>query len=338
MTTSTAAASCSSPAPASQNPPRVSSEALHRICLEAGADDAGFVDIGRAALDNERPDILNAYSRTRTVVCLVARLNPENMSSPARHLSSDEFHHSTGTLAKAGRTILRRLNDLGVRGVAEPPDFPMDMSRYPGKLWNVSHKIMAVESGLGVMGMNRLIIHPRFGNFIRLTSLLIDADLDVWGSPQEQSLCDRCGLCQSVCPVGAIGRDRPFDFMACMTHAYRDNVVGFMDMIDSATRSEDLDTFRARFSDRETASMWQSLMYKMNYRCGYCMGVCPAARPGMRMGGRKEYIREVVLPLRNRKEQVYVAADSPAERKALANPSKEVRRVGFSLARKQEQP
>lgn len=328
---------CSSPAPANQNPPLLSSGDLRRICLEEGADDAGFVDIGRAALDNERADILTAYSRTRTVVCLVARLNPENISSPARHLSSDEFHHSTDTLANTGRAILRRLNDLGVRGVAEPPDFPMDMGRFPGKIWNVSHKIMAVESGLGVMGMNRLIIHPRFGNFIRLTSLLIDADLDAWGSPQEQSLCDRCGLCQSVCPVGAIGRDRPFDFMACMTHAYRDNVIGFMDMVDSVIRSEDLDAFRARFSDNETASMWQSLMYKMNYRCGYCMGVCPAARPGLLPGGRKEYVREVVLPLRNRKEQVYVAAQSPAERRALANPNKEVRRVGFSLARRQEQ-
>jgi len=152
MTTPTAAACCSSAAPASRNPPRLSSEALHRICLEAGADDAGFVDIGRAALANERADILNSYPRTRTVVCLVARLNPENMSSPARHLSSDEFHHSTDTLSKAGRTILRRLNELGVRGVAEPPDFPMDMDRYPGKIWNVSHKIMAVESGWGLWG------------------------------------------------------------------------------------------------------------------------------------------------------------------------------------------
>ncbi|EKO39084.1 MAG: putative Fe-S protein [Solidesulfovibrio magneticus str. Maddingley MBC34] len=324
--------------PPPDNPPTVSPKQLtaadlRQLCLEAGADDVGFVDIGRPALDHERNDILAAYPRTRTIICLVIRLNPENMRSQARHISSDEFHHATGAVATVGRTILRRLNALGVRGAIEPADFPMDMGRFPGKIWYVSHKIMAVEGGLGHMGLNRLVIHPQFGSCIRMTSLLIDTPLDVYGSPLEQSLCDRCGLCLSVCPVGAIKRNAPFDFMACMTHAYRDNFAGFMDMLDSLLRSPDMDAFRQRFSDRETASMWQSLMYKMNYRCGYCMAVCPAGQAGNFCGSKKEFLQEVLLPLKNRKEQVYVMADTDAEKRARTNPNKEIRRIVFSIRR-----
>jgi 16S rRNA G966 N2-methylase RsmD len=44
---------------------RLSAEALRRLCLEAGADDAGFVEVERNALSAEREDILRVYPRTR---------------------------------------------------------------------------------------------------------------------------------------------------------------------------------------------------------------------------------------------------------------------------------
>jgi len=309
---------------------------LRHLCLDAGAGDCGFVEISRPALDAERGDILAAFPHTRTVIAMVFPINPENIRSPTRNLSSAEVHDASEEIAAASRRLLRRLNGLGVRGVVVPADFPMDMGKFPGKIWPVSHKIMAEQAGLGHMGVNRLVIHPAFGNFVRLGSLLIDAELDAYGAPLDQSPCIHCGLCQAVCPVGAIHADAPFDLMACMTHAYRDNVLGFLDMIDAVLSSGDLAAFRERFHDRETASMWQSLMYKMNYRCGYCMAVCPAGRAGglAYEGRKKEFMAEVFRPLRDRVEDVYVAPGSPAEARAAKNPHKEVRRVTPLVQRK----
>lgn len=308
---------------------RLGSEELKKICLEAGAGDVGFVEIGRAALEAEREGILEAYPRARTLIALVFPMNPENIRSPARHMSSAEVHNASDECVNTSRDILRGLNAMGVRGVAVPADFPMDMGRFPGKIWTVSHKIVAVEAGLGHMGVNRLVLHPRFGSFIRLTSLLIDADVDGYGAPLENSPCIHCGLCTAVCPVGAVNNKGPFDFMACMTHAYRDNNIGFMDMLDAAMTSSGIDKFRERFLDRETASMWQSLTYKMNYRCGYCMSVCPAGQPGGAefSSDRREYVNEIVRPLINRREEVYVILGSPSEKRASGNSCKLVRPV-----------
>jgi epoxyqueuosine reductase len=37
------------------------------------------------------------------------------------------------------------------------------MDRFPGRIWVVTHKTVAVAAGLSVMGLHRNVIHPRFG-------------------------------------------------------------------------------------------------------------------------------------------------------------------------------
>src|SRR3954447_12146416 len=67
---------------------------LKQLVLDAGADDVGFVEIGRAALDEQREDILKAFPRTKTLISLVVRMNREAIRTPARSVSNTEFHHS----------------------------------------------------------------------------------------------------------------------------------------------------------------------------------------------------------------------------------------------------
>ena len=63
------------------------------------------------------------------------------------------------------------------------------------------------------------------------------------------------------------------------------------------------------------------------------MAVCPAGQAGHFCGSKKDFLQEVLLPLKNRKEQVYVLADTEAEKRAQTNPNKEIRRIGFSIRR-----
>ena len=306
-----------------------SAEAIKKICLEAGADDVGLVDLEREALEKEREGILHVYSLARSVLSIIVTNNRENLQSPARYVANEEYHHTGDKTSELSREILRRLNRIGIRGVVVNKGWPMDLDRYPGKIWDVSHKIMAVEAGLGHMGLNRLVLHPRFGSAVQLDSILINGLVDQYDRPLTENPCIKCNLCAVVCPTGAITTGQPFDFMACITHTYRDNMTGFQDWVEAMVTSKDMAEYGTHFTGRETAFMWQSLMFRMSYRCSYCMAVCPAGeevKPGY-LADKKDHVERILKPLRDRVEPVYVVAGSKAEIRVQKNPHKEVRIV-----------
>jgi epoxyqueuosine reductase QueG len=312
-----------------------SAKAIRNICLEAGADDAGLVDLDRDALGKEREAILHVYPLARGIISVVVANNRENLQSPARYVANAEYHHTGDRTSSISREILRRLNRIGIRGVVVNRGWPMAMERYPGKIFDVSHKIMAVEAGLGHIGLNRLVLHPRYGSCIQLESILINGVVDEYDHPLEASPCIHCNLCAVVCPTGAITKGRPFDFMACMTHTYRDNYSGFHDLLEACVTSRNVEELHSRFDEREAGQMWQSLMFGMSYRCSYCMAVCPAGEEAglVYRENRREHVERILKPLRDRKERVYVAAGSVAEEKARRNSHKEVMRVKGTLPR-----
>jgi epoxyqueuosine reductase QueG len=68
------------------------------------------------------------------------------------------------------------------------------------------------------MGIHRNVIHPKFGNFILLGTVLAAAPISSYGERLDYSPCLECKLCVAACPVGAIKKDGDFDFVACSVH------------------------------------------------------------------------------------------------------------------------
>jgi epoxyqueuosine reductase len=100
------------------------------------------------------------------------------------------------------------------------------MDRFPReRIWVVAHKTVAVAAGLGVMGLHRNVIHPRFGSFVLLATVVVDAEVSEYGQALDYSPCIDCKLCVAACPVGAISKDG----LACTTHNYREFMSGFTD-------------------------------------------------------------------------------------------------------------
>ena len=311
-------------------PARIASQILKNIGREEGADDVGIVEIGRPALDAEREGILNVYPRTRSLLCIAQKMNRENIQSPARYAANDEFHKTIDDLTHIARRILKRLNRHGIRGVVPTVGFPMDMNRWGSlKIWDVSHKLVAEQAGLGKMGKNRNVIHPRFGNFILLETILIDAECDRYDRPLDTTPCLTCNLCVSACPVGAIHTNGEFDFSACYNHNYREFMGGFQNWVEGMVAAKDVPAYRSRFNDSETVSIWQSLAFGPNYKSAYCMAVCPAGEDvlGPYVHDKKEYVHTVVQPLKEKSEPVYVRPGTTAEKAARKNPYKILRPI-----------
>ena len=107
-------------------PQKLSARDLRTICLEAGVDDVGFVEITRPSLADHKAAILNAFPWTRTFVSFAGRINRENLRSPARSIASLELHQVEERLVHAARTLASTL--LSAREFAHQP-------RHPGFPW-----------------------------------------------------------------------------------------------------------------------------------------------------------------------------------------------------------
>jgi ferredoxin len=152
--------------------------------------------------------------------------------------------------------------------------------------------------------------------------------------PIEYNPCLECKLCVAACPVGAIGVDGAFDFAACFTHNYREFMGGFSDWIEQVADSSSASDYRQRFTDGETASIWQSLATGPNYKAAYCMAVCPAGEDVISpfLANRPAFLNDVVRPLQQKVEAVYVVPDSDAEQHVRKRfPHKQVRQVGNGI-------
>jgi ferredoxin len=315
-------------------PQTLEADRLRRLCLEAGADDVGFIALGRPELDDQRDEIRALYPWTKSLISIACRMNREPIRSPARSVANLEFHDTGDRTNEVAHAIVAALEAQGIRAVNPAMGFPMEMDRYPGKTWVVSHKPIAVAVGLGQMGIHRNVIHPKFGNFILLATILIDAEVTEQGRPLDYNPCLECKLCVAACPVGAIAPDGHFDFSACYNHNYREFLGGFGDWVETIADSRDAEDYRRRVGDPETASLWQSLGFGPNYKAAYCMAVCPAGEDviGPFLGDRKGFLQGVVNPLQEKRETLYVVPGSDAEAYAAKRyPHKTTRSIRSGL-------
>ena len=308
---------------------------LRRLCREAGADDMGLVEIGRPALDDQRDDLLQFFPGAKTLVSFVCRMNREPIRSPARSVANLEFHQAGDHVNAVAQTIVTMLERDGIRAVNPAMGFPMEMDRInQGKIWVVSHKPVAVAAGLGHMGIHRNVIHPRFGNFILLGTVLVGAEATAYDQPLSYNPCLECKLCVAACPTGAIAPDGQFNFAACYTHNYREFMGGFTDWVEQVADSLNARDYRKKVADAESTSMWQSLSFGANYKAAYCLAVCPAGEEviGPYLMDKPTHVRATVRPLQEKEETVYVVGGSDAEAHVARRfPTKKTKRVGNGL-------
>ncbi len=108
----------------------------------------------------------------------------------------------------------------------------------------------AAQAGLGFVGKNTMLIHPRRGSRFFLGVLLTDAPLDP--NPASDALpgCGRCTRCLSACPTDAFPAPHMLDARRCISYW----TIEHKGAIDPA--------LRAQFGN------WV-------YGCDVCQDVCP---------------------------------------------------------------
>jgi epoxyqueuosine reductase QueG len=312
----------------------LSGTALFDICQKAGADDVGFVEMERDSLAEQRLAILQALPWAKAFIVFARRINRHALRAPLHSVPSLECTATEQDVKEIIHRATRNLESIGIRAVGIAGSFPMELGRTGEAPFAVSLKHLAQAAGLGVMGKNRIVLHPSFGASHYLGAIVLDRPIDAYGQPLSESPCLHCNLCAVTCPTGAIARDGHFSFPNCMTHNYREKLHGFVEWIHTLADSRSRRDYRRRVSDAETLSWWQSLGYESNTHCNYCISVCPSGdETASFLENRKRHFREVVRPLRDRVEAVHVVPGSDAEAYlSEAFPHKLIRRIGSGRA------
>ncbi|MGM7683311.1 SCP2 sterol-binding domain-containing protein [Cytobacillus sp. Hm23] len=306
---------------------------LKNLAIRCGADDVGIVSVDSPDLLEQKSEILELLHDAKTLISFVCKVNREPVRSPSRSIANTEFHHTIDKTNEVGHKIASELEEMGIRAMNTSSSFPMEVDK-EGKPWIISHKPIAEAAGLGKIGFNRLVIHPKYGNFILLGTVIINKDVNNYSEKLNFNPCFECKLCVSACPVGAIEPDGSFNFSSCFNHNYREFFGGFNDWVDHVVTSKNREEYHNHFTIGETSSMWQSLSTGANYKAAYCMSVCPAGENviGQYIEDRKGFIKDVVKPLQKKEETLYISKNSDAIEYAKKRfPNKSIKIVSSGL-------
>ncbi|MDR1191495.1 MAG: tRNA epoxyqueuosine(34) reductase QueG [Verrucomicrobiales bacterium] len=77
-------------------------------------------------------------------------------------------------------------------------------------------KPLAVSAGLGWLGKNTVLVHPKFGPWLLLAELL--TTLTLTPDPPVSSHCGNCARCLRACPTGAITAPYQLDARRCIAY------------------------------------------------------------------------------------------------------------------------
>lgn len=144
------------------------------------------------------------------VVCAVNYKNPAwNQTAEGRTPKIASYSY-----APDYHTLIKQM--LGVMFERLRSEYPDVAGRCFSDTAPLLEKSWAVEAGLGWTGKNSLLVTPRYGSFVLLGELVIDAECDAYDEPYAGNGCGTCTRCVDACPNGAIVAPRVIDTGRCV--------------------------------------------------------------------------------------------------------------------------
>jgi epoxyqueuosine reductase len=159
----------------------------------------------------ERVDPRLVLEGARSVVVVGFAYAPERRAAPAegafqlaRYAGGDDYHDVLLDRLSAFEAGLGPLAGRPVRSCGYIDTGP------------VQERVFAAYAGLGWLGKNTLLIHPRLGSYLFLGAVL--CDLDLASDAREPDHCGTCRACLDACPTGAFPEPYVLDARRCIAY------------------------------------------------------------------------------------------------------------------------
>ena len=184
-------------------------ESLKEMALTRGAFKVGIATTKTLLGGPPSADLTYVLPEAKSAVCFALAFD-QNLIDPffrkVDHESLETNKVRTTTLANGiALEIADFLQQSGYKAIPQPTNF---VYRRDTEDWlldmhpPISHRYLAVRSGIGHFGYSGNIITKEYGSAIVLVSVVTDAELIPTDSlPEEENYCDECKLCLSVCSI-----------------------------------------------------------------------------------------------------------------------------------------
>jgi len=266
--------------------PNALKQAVTDFAREQGVDLVGYVSTGH----------LNEVTPTRYTP---QRLWPEARTaiSIGKRLLRGAIAVGTGEMVQNARWAAWRTNEYLNRRAMEVAHFveragwralPLSNGTMVDPDWSnfgifgeLSHRHVAAEAGLGVIGVPTYIVTPQFGPRIYFNTILTDAELP----PDPKLDFDPCGqtcdACIKACPNQAIGRGRRTIKKAlCIPLAMPQGVQPLREYIKTVAAAPNPEAFVEQLDDFEFARLYRALVQGVGTiaGCFHCLAACPVGQ------------------------------------------------------------
>jgi epoxyqueuosine reductase len=188
--------------------PRPETEFLREWIARGFDGDMGYI----ARRVEERVDPRRVLEGAQSIIAVGLLYDPElpALEAPetagiARYAGGDDYHD----------VMLDRLKALE-SGLAAMVDAPIASRAYVDT-GPVQERVFAAYAGLGWIGKNTCLIHPRHGSYLFLGVLITDLALEP--DKREPDHCGSCRACLDACPTDAFAAPYELDATRCISYA-----------------------------------------------------------------------------------------------------------------------
>jgi len=168
----------------------------------------------------------------KTVLVTLSNYYPQQVQAPdlpqiAKYAYGRDYHK---VLLKMHKALLEKINS---------------QQECQGRIFVDSAPVMertwAVKAGLGFIGKNGMLIHPKIGLHTLISGIMLDIEVDSYDSVIERD-CGRCRRCIDHCPNAAILDNKMVDANKCLSNLSIEHRGDFPEGIDLKNRLFGCDT------------------------------------------------------------------------------------------------
>ena len=183
---------------------------------------------------------------TKSIVTVLYNYFPKQQIGDGEHFKIAKYAYGADyhdVLKRKMRQLLERIE--AQTGKLEGTRVFVDSAPVLDRAW-------AVRCGLGFIGKNTNLIHPKKGSFFFIGHLFLPLELEEKGQPLTNR-CGHCTKCLEACPTGALEAPFHIDARKCISYLTIE-YKGSLDNLDPKT------------------------FYGWMYGCDICQDVCPYNR------------------------------------------------------------